>query len=417
MSDSPEQRMAASTRKAKTVAPIAVSAPRPARIGNVAAAVAMANKSTATKPARIDDTFDYEVAFRFAFLGAGQGGGRIANAFYNIGYRRVAVFNTTDSDFNGLAADIQKLTLKTGGSAKDTELARRSLSGREEEVRDLLTKAWGDDVDVALVCVSLGGGTGSGTAPELVRIARQYLKDQGKPARVGAIVSLPNRAEGFQVCRNAVNGFKALQEMGVSPLIVIDNARVEQVYQPAISRVFPTANETVSNYFHLFNQLAAVHSDFITFDKSEFAQLLDSGMVVMGTSDITTIESPADISSAIRDQLAGSVLAQVDLTTGSTAAVLFVAEQAVLDRFTTAYFDAGFTQLNRILATGKPEGTRTVVHRGVYLGADPGLQAYVMVGGLGVPTTLLSDLAKEGGLTAASGSGDGRLATYLGVSG
>lgn len=405
--------MAASSDAARK--PVAVSAPRPRiGIGNVAAAVASANKSTATKPARIDDAFDYEVAFRFAFLGAGQGGGRIANAFHELGYRRVAVFNTTDSDFNGLADSIQKLNLKTGGSAKDTELARRSLSGREEEVRDLLTKAWGADVDVAMICASLGGGTGSGTAPELVKIARQYLKDQGKPARVGAIVSLPNRAEGFQVCRNAVNGFKALAEMGVSPLIVIDNARVEQVYQPSFTRVFPTANQTVSQYLHLFNQLAAVHSDFITFDKSEFAQLLDSGLVVMGTSDIQKIDSPADISSAIRDQLSASVLASVDLTTGSTAACLFVGSQNVLDKFTTAFFDAGFTQLNRTLATGKPEGTRTVVHRGVYLGADEGLQAYVMVGGLALPLALLGDLAKEGGITA--GNGSGRLAEYLGVS-
>ena len=34
----------------------------------------------------IEDSFDYDTAFKFAFVGVGQGGGRIAEGFYNIGY-------------------------------------------------------------------------------------------------------------------------------------------------------------------------------------------------------------------------------------------------------------------------------------------------------------------------------------------
>ena len=35
-----------------------------------------------------------DVAFKFAFIGAGQGGGRLAETFFELGYRRVCAINT-----------------------------------------------------------------------------------------------------------------------------------------------------------------------------------------------------------------------------------------------------------------------------------------------------------------------------------
>ena len=41
---------------------------------------------------------DVEVAFKFAFVGAGQGGCRIAETFSKLGYRKVAALNTAEQD-------------------------------------------------------------------------------------------------------------------------------------------------------------------------------------------------------------------------------------------------------------------------------------------------------------------------------
>ena len=41
-----------------------------------------------------------DVAFKFAFIGAGQGGSRIAEAFYNLGYRKLSAINTAQQDLN-----------------------------------------------------------------------------------------------------------------------------------------------------------------------------------------------------------------------------------------------------------------------------------------------------------------------------
>ena len=366
------------------------ASPTPPRsaIANVAkAAMPTQHKAAAVKAAEVSDRFSCETAMRMAFVGAGQGGGKIAQAFWNVGYRRVSAFNTTDSDFEGLDPEMPKMSLDIGGAAKDMQMARNAMRGRDEEVRDLFSRGWGKKFDCAIVCVGLGGGSGSGAGLPLVKLARKYMEDEGLPVRVGAIVALPSVDEGQQAARNAVTAFQELHDAGVSPLVIIDNDKVDDLYSPPMSRLLPMSNELVSSLFHLFNQLAATKSKHITFDRAEFAQLLDSGIVVMGSADfdVAAIASPADISTKIREELANNVLADIDLRTGKKAACVFVASHEILDSFGKEYFAAGFTALNRIVGSGHPEGTDVVVHRGLYAESLEGLQCYTMVADLAPP--------------------------------
>ena len=170
----------------------------------------------------------------------------------------------------------------------------------------------------------------------------------------------------------------------------------------------------------MFNQLAAVHSDYISFDQAELGQLLDSGVVTMGAADFAAdqIKSPADISSKIRDELAGNVLAAVDLRTGRTAACVFVGHPAVLGSFPSDFFDAGFNQLDRQVGSALA-GVTPVVHRGLYEldpedNSPPGLQVYTMVAGLAPPLDRLAQLAKAGHMPETVRSPKG-VASYLGV--
>jgi cell division GTPase FtsZ len=376
-----------------------------------------AGRPPASKAAApIEDAFDpaAAVAFRFAFLGSGQGGGRIADAFYRLGYRRVAALNTTDTDFAGLSEGLHKFSLGVGGAAKDAALAKAQYLARRDDVWDLMTRAWGSGADYALICASLGGGTGSGTVAPLVETARAYLQSKDLPARVGAVVSLPSASEGQKQAHNTVTAFKELLALNVSPLIVIDNARINQLYRPAIAELHPIANEAVSVLLHLFNQLAARKSNYTTFDKSELGQLLDGGVAVLGVAnfDPDSITSPADISSKIRDELDASVLATVDLRTGRKAGCVFVAHPDVLNRFSADYFDAGFTQLDRIIGTARP-GADVVVHRGLYDDESTGLQCYTLVSHLDPPLAKLAELAHRAGLGEANQPAS--VARYLGL--
>lgn len=383
---------------------ITTSAPIPK--SNLAARLNPAAHRQAIKSPKVEDAFDYPVAFRMAFVGSGQGGGRIANAFWNIGYRRVGIFNTTEQDFHDLAPEIPKLSLDIGGAGKDMQLARNSVKGRDEEVRDLYARAWGPDPDCVLVCVSLGGGTGSGTALPLIELARSYMDDKGRPPRVGAVVSLPSPNDGQMIARNAVTAFTELIDAKVSPLLIIDNDRVNQVYQPSMRELLSKSNEVVSQLFHLFNQYAAEKSS-MTFDRMEFLQLLDGGIVTMSAADIdvTTLSAPSDVSTAIRQQLEMSVLAQVDLRRGKKGACVFVGDQATLDAFGRDYFDAGFNMMDRTVGSSLDNTVESVIiHRGLYQSQQEGsgLQCYIMISELPSPAERLQQLAKKAGLSASA---------------
>ena len=72
--------------------------------------------SSATELMEVED--DVEVAFKFAFVGAGQGGSRLAQAFKKIGYNRICAINTAQQDLNTLDLE-HKLCIGDGGAGKN----------------------------------------------------------------------------------------------------------------------------------------------------------------------------------------------------------------------------------------------------------------------------------------------------------
>lgn len=352
--------------------------------------------------ADIVDQFGSDVAFRMAFVGVGQAGGRIAEQFYDLGYRRIAAINTTDADLAELRDEIPKLNLGTGGAGKDMVQGESAVASRTSEVWELLTRAWGDQIDYAFVCAGLGGGTGSGASAKVLDTVKTYMADKGKSAqRAGAIVSLPQEAEGQRVCSNAVHAFQQLYKHKPSPFIIIDNDRINSLFRVGISSFYTLCNSHTAKLFHLFNRLAATRSNLITFDRADFATLLDSGVVVFGASEINKFGSPSDVSEAIRDQLEATALAKVNLNAGKKAGCIFVGSAEILDKTPMDYFDGGFTSLERLLADDR------VVHRGIYQGGDK-LRCYTMVADLPPPLERLESLSRRAG-TAMN------MAKFLGI--
>ena len=351
----------------------------------------------------IEDAFPYDVAFNFGFIGVGQGGSRIAETFYDIGYRRVVVIDGSHPDLQEVNDDILKMDLRTGGAGKDIGYGEGSVSDKDEEIWDLLVRGFGTKVDCILICAGLGGGTGSGGCHKMLEVAKRYMEHLGRPNRVGVVVTLPTKDEGQMVAKNAIQTFTRLRNAEPSPMIIIDNQRINDLYHPGVTKFFQVCNEQTTKLFHLFNQLAAQRSRLITFDRSEYASLLDAGIVVFGASSIKSYDTSADISSAIRDQLERTALAQVDLKTGDKAGCIFVGGESILDTVSMDLFGGGFDMLNRLLKED------SVVHRGVYRGSVSDLRCYTMLAGLDPPIERLRQVGEAAKFPKST------IATYLGI--
>jgi len=340
---------------------------------------------------------EVNVAFKFAFLGAGQGGSRIAENFYKLGYRRVAVINTAQQDLNSINLE-NKLCFGEGGAGKAPQVATQAFQEKSEDISDFMRRSFGDNVDKIFVCAGAGGGTGAGSVISAVRSAVEIQANSETSKKVGVILALPKASEGKRVNANAANtlneAYDLVDQGIVSPLILIDNEKIGQLYPNlVVSEFWNVANQSMAGLFHLFNHTAAKDSTYSSFDSNDYKQVLDSGLIVFGASPVSEWKDSVSIARAVRENLKNNLLSGgIDLSTGNSAAAIIIGGTEQLNNIPQSYLDQAFDQLSKMM---RPN---SVVHRGIYSGDKPSLNVFSAIGGLGRPEDKLSQLKKLGDL-------------------
>ena len=170
---------------------------------------------------------------KLCVIGVGQAGGRVAHLFAQYNAREwtshgdivpvsLAV-NTSKSDLTGLKMPkknrvlIGQTWVKGHGTGSNNELGARIMEEEMHNINKALSGLGTHNIDAFLVIAGLGGGTGSGGAPSLVRHIRETHDDP-----VYALGVLPARHEGKLMTFNAARSMLALKEAADS-LIIFDN--------------------------------------------------------------------------------------------------------------------------------------------------------------------------------------------------
>tara|TARA_Y100000593_G_scaffold4244_1_gene8438 strand:+ start:8086 stop:9234 length:1149 start_codon:yes stop_codon:yes gene_type:complete len=345
-------------------------------------------------------------ALTYAVIGSGQGGGRIAKAFYDLGYKKTIIFNTAKADLSLVELPEEHKFyidyLGGQGAGKDQERAKQAYESRSQEIFNKLREIFGEKIDRILVCVGAAGGTGGGSVTTLVDIAKRYFTYVGiedANERVGVIASLPTAGEAASpavannaynrvqhLCANAANGEFA-------PLILIDNDKIKKMYpQLTVKQFWPTLNNTIAGLFHVFNVLATKNSDYTSFDPADYNTIMKtSGCMILGVTSIKNVESETSVSMALKNNLEKTLLAGgFDLTSAKGAASIVVGGTQLYENVAGLMnsIEYGFDTLATL--TGG-----AIIHRGIY--EDPNkdkLVAYTIVGGLDAPEKRLNDLKK-----------------------
>jgi len=329
---------------------------------------------------------DVDVPFKFAFIGAGQGGGRIAQTFKNLGYNRVAAINMAQQDLNTISLE-NKLCIGDGGAGKQPELAKEIFKGKKEDVLDFMRYSFGESFDRIFVCAGGGGGSGSGMVGPLVETAfeLQNSLNGNLKNKVGVILTLPKKSEGSKVLSNAAKALHDavnLKNKGIiSPLIILDNEKIGNLYPNlSVTKFWDTANSNVAGLFHLFNLTSNKDSSYSSFDKNDYKTILDSGTVAFGVSTVKKWDDPVAFSRVVRDNVKNSLLSgMADISTADRAGVIIIASEEILGELPQNYIDKALDQLNKMLRGGG------VVHRGIYSGDRSTLTIFTAIGGLANP--------------------------------
>ena len=174
-------------------------------------------------------------------VGVGGGGVNALNRMINSGLRGVE-FVAVNTDAQALLMSDADVKLDIGrditrglGAGADPEVGRRAVEEHEGEIEAAIKGA-----DMVFVTAGEGGGTGTGGAPVVARIAKRL------GALTVGVVTRPFNFEGKRTAVQADEGIKALREE-VDTLIVVPNQRLLEMSNKKISALeaFMTADDVL----------------------------------------------------------------------------------------------------------------------------------------------------------------------------
>lgn len=156
-------------------------------------------------------------------VGVGGGGGNAVNRMIENDVKGVE-FVTINTDSQVLRLSKSEFRLQIGkqltkglGAGADPSIGEKAALENEEEIKDMLTGS-----DMVFVTAGMGGGTGTGAAPVVARIAQEL------GCLTVGIVTKPFSFEGRKRMAQAIEGIEKLRKH-VDTLIVIPNDKVLSV--------------------------------------------------------------------------------------------------------------------------------------------------------------------------------------------
>jgi cell division protein FtsZ len=205
-------------------------------------------------------------------LGVGGGGSNAVNRMIEEGIQGVEfIAVNTDAQALMLAQAPQRLRIgdkltKGLGSGGHAETGEKAAEESSEEIKAMLKGA-----DMVFVTSGMGGGTGTGAAPVIARLA----KETG--ALTIGVVTKPFTFEGSRRRKVAEDGIAKLKE-GVDTLILIPNDRLLQVVDKKVSiqQAFRVADDVLRQGIQGISELITIPG-LINLDFADVRSIMNEG--------------------------------------------------------------------------------------------------------------------------------------------
>lgn len=211
-------------------------------------------------------------------VGVGGGGGNAINDIVLSGLTG-AEYVAVNTDKQDLEKSLATIKIQIGekstngqGAGADPSVGREAAEEDIKKFEELLA-----DTDMLFITAGMGGGTGTGAAPILARVARE------KGILTLAVVTKPFSFEGKKRKNNAEIGIELLKE-SVDSLVIIPNDRLFDIPDKTITLVnaFKEANDILRIGIKAVVDLI-MNSGLINLDFADFtATLKNSGYAVLG---------------------------------------------------------------------------------------------------------------------------------------
>lgn len=226
---------------------------------------------------------DMESAARIRVVGVGGSGKNAINHMVNSKVKGVD-FIVVNTDAQDLQQSLAKTKIHVGknltrglGAGMNPEIGKRAAEETQAEIQDALRGS-----DMVFIAGGMGGGTCTGAAPVVARIAKEV------GALTVAVVTKPFSFEGQQRLRLAESGLDELRKE-VDALIVIPNDRLLAIVDQSttVKSAFAMCDEVlrqaVEGVSDLITTPGAINLDFADIK----AVMEDAGSALMGVGVAT----------------------------------------------------------------------------------------------------------------------------------
>ena len=212
-------------------------------------------------------------------IGVGGGGGNAVNHMYREGIHDVT-FVLCNTDNQALAESPVPVKLQLGrsitqglGAGNRPERARDAAEESIDDIKEQLN----DGTKMVFITAGMGGGTGTGAAPVIARLAKEM------DILTAGIVTIPFIFEGDKNIIQALDGVERIAQH-VDALLVINNERLREIYADlTFMNAFGKADDTLSIAAKSIAEIITMRGT-VNLDFADVKTILkDGGVAIMST--------------------------------------------------------------------------------------------------------------------------------------
>ena len=239
-------------------------------------------------------------------IGVGGGGSNAVNHMYSQGIKDVE-FVVCNTDVQALNSSTVPNKLQIGvdlteglGAGANPERGKQAALESKDQIRELL----GGDTKMVFITAGMGGGTGTGAAPVIAKVAKDM-----DILTVG-IVTAPFLFEGRKKRGQADNGIKELSESCDTVLVILNDKLREMFGNLPIRQAFAKADNVLSTAAKSIAEIITVTSEVNVDFEDVKTVMKDSGAAVMGSA---TTEGENRALRAAEEALSSPLLNNTDI--------------------------------------------------------------------------------------------------------
>jgi cell division protein FtsZ len=252
-------------------------------------------------------------------IGCGGGGSNTINRCVDAGISgaQLCAINTDAKHLLTVRAPkkilIGRTTTRGLGAGAIPEVGEQAAHENDIEIRNFLQGS-----NIVFVTAGMGGGTGTGSAHYVARIA----KDQIQALTIG-VVTLPFKAEGTVRMENAVAGLDKLRRICDTTIVIPNDKLLELVPKLPIDAAFKVADEVLMQTMKGLTEIIT-KPGLVNLDYSDIQTVMREGgisFVGIGEADKDTDNR---VDAAVKEALTSPLLGEIDLKDAKGALIRVV---------------------------------------------------------------------------------------------